>query len=86
MEDNELIRDIFQRLGGIEAKIDDVRSIRDKVNEAHTIATQALQLALRHEAKFEKLQDEANAQRRWLIATIASSALSLAGLIVSLVT
>lgn len=41
MNDN-LIRDIYERLGGIEAKLDDVRQIRNTANDADKKADLAI--------------------------------------------
>ncbi|EAZ87183.1 hypothetical protein BB14905_02225 [Bacillus sp. B14905] len=39
---DELIRNIYERLGGIEAKIDDIRDIRQTADNAKDIAEEAL--------------------------------------------
>lgn len=41
--DNELIRDIYERMGRMEAKLDDVRAIRETADEAKDIAQRAEQ-------------------------------------------
>jgi len=88
---DELIRDIYQRLGGIEAKIDDVKSIRLVADNAQATANRAEQKAdtnakdigdVREE--MAEAKKEANANKRWLIGTIITTALALAGLVASL--
>lgn len=90
---DELIRDIYQRLGGIEAKIDDVKSIRIVADNAQATANRAEQKSDTNAKNIEDIRGEmaetkkeANANKRWLIATIISTALTLAGLVVSLIT
>ncbi|MCL1701638.1 hemolysin XhlA family protein [Lysinibacillus sp. Bpr_S20] len=39
---DELVRNIYERLGGIEAKIDDIRDIRQTADNAKDIAEEAL--------------------------------------------
>lgn len=41
--DDDLIRDVYQRLGGIEAKIDDIKSIRLTAENAAVVANRAEQ-------------------------------------------
>ena len=84
MEDN-LERDIYHRLGGIEAKLDDVRAIRQTANDAEATATQALRMAESHEDELKEMRQEGNANRRWLIGTIAGSILSFISVIVAII-
>ena len=84
MEDN-LERDIYHRLGGIEAKLDDVRAIRQTANDAEATAAQALRMAESHEDELKEMRQEGNANRRWLIGTIAGSILSFVSVIVAII-
>jgi len=88
---DELIRDIYQRLGGIEAKIDDVKSIRIIADNAQTTANRAEQKSDNNAKVIEDIREEmaeakkeANGNKRWLIGTIITTALTLAGLAMSL--
>lgn len=88
---DELIRDIYQRLGGIEAKIDDVKSIRLVADNAQATANRAEQKADTNAKDIDDVREEmaeakkeANANKRWLIGTIITTALALAGLVASL--
>ena len=89
---DDLIRDIYQRLGGIEAKIDDVKSIRITADNAQAIANRAEQKSDTNAKDIEDIRDEiaetkkeANANKRWLIGTIITTVLALAGLITTIV-
>lgn len=79
IQDNDLVRDIYQKLGGIEAKIDDVRSIRDTANEANTTAKTALRMAESHEEEFKEMRKESAINRRWLIGLIVTVSISIVG-------
>lgn len=88
---DELIRDIYQRLGGIEAKIDDVKSIRITADNAQATAYRAEQKSDNNTKDIEGIREEmaetkkeANANKRWLIGTIITTVLTLAGLALSL--
>ncbi|ASN68113.1 hypothetical protein 8F11_78 [uncultured Caudovirales phage] len=80
-----LERDIYHRLGGIEAKIDDFRTVRETANQANATAKQALTLGQRNETEIKDMRTETSNNRRWLIATIAGSALSMASVIVAII-
>lgn len=54
MDDN-LTRDIYERLGGIEAKLDDVRQIRDTANRAEKEAEIAHRQSKVNSKDLEKL-------------------------------
>ena len=84
MEDS-LVRDIYQRLGGIEAKIDDFRTVRETANQASATADQALSLGQRNEAELKEMRTETNNNRRWLIGTIIGGVLSTASIIVAII-
>jgi len=43
--DENLVRDIYQRMGRMEAKIDDIRAIRETANEADKKASEALRMS-----------------------------------------
>ncbi|MGE7843959.1 hemolysin XhlA family protein [Lysinibacillus sp. NPDC093712] len=83
MEDS-LVRDIYQRLGGIEAKLDDVRAIRQTANIADATANQALRLAESHEEELKEMRAEASANRRWLIGTIIGGIFSTIGVVTTI--
>lgn len=84
MEDS-LVRDIYQRLGGIEAKIDDFRTVRETANQANATADQALTLGQRNEAELKEMRTETNANRRWLIGTIIAAAFSIVGVVTTVI-
>lgn len=84
MEDS-LVRDIYQRLGGIEAKIDDFRTVRETANQADATANQALRLAESHEDALKEMRSETNINRRWLIGTVIGGVLSTASLVVAII-
>lgn len=84
MEDS-LVRDIYQRLGGIEAKIDDFRTIRETANQASATAEQALTLGQRNEAELKDMRTETNNNRRWLIGTIITAAFSVVGVVTTII-
>ena len=85
MEDRSVILDVYQRLGGIEAKIDDFRAVRETANQANATADQALLLGKRNETAIDEMRTETNANRRWLIGTIAGSILSMASVIIAII-
>lgn len=78
---DELIRDIYQRLGGIEAKVDDIRAIRNTANDAHATAERALQVAERAEEAIEGIRTDQSNNRRWLIGLVVSTVFSILGVI-----
>lgn len=84
MEDS-LVRDIYQRLGGIEAKIDDFRTVRETANQADATANQALRLAESHEEALKEMRSETNNNRRWLIGTVVGGVLSTASIVVAII-
>lgn len=84
MEDS-LVRDIYQRLGGIEAKIDDFRTVRETANQADATANQALRLAESHEDALKEMRSETNNNRRWLIGTVITAAFSVVGVVTTVI-
>lgn len=90
-DEQSVLLDVYQRLGGIEAKIDDIKSIRITAENAKIIAQRAEHKADNNMQGIEKIREkmfetrkEAIANRRWLIGTVLTTALSLAGLLISL--
>lgn len=77
---DDLVRDVYERLGGIEAKLDDVRFIRDTANEAHRQAASAKHTALENEKDIERL----TATIKWAISLIAPAIVSLAVAVLSI--
>lgn len=84
-EDQSVLLDVYQRLGGIEAKIDDFRAVRETANQANATADQALTLGQRNETAINEMRTETSTNRRWLVATIAGSILSMASVIVAII-
>lgn len=85
MEDRSVILDVYQRLGGIEAKIDDFRTVRETANQADATANQALRLAESHEDALKEMRSETNNNRRWLIGTIITAAFSVVGVVTTVI-
>lgn len=83
--DDTLERDIYHRLGGIEAKIDDFRAVREIASQADATANQALQLSKRNEAEIQEMRTETSNNRRWLISAIVGGILSMASVIVAII-
>ena len=73
MED-DLIRDVYQRLGGIEAKIDDIKAIRTTAENAVTIANRAEQLAKTNDRSITNI----NANLKWGFGLIAAAVVPIA--------
>ena len=71
---DDLIRDIYQRLGGIEAKIDDVKSIRITADNAQATAQRAEQKSEANEKAISNL----SATLKWGLGIGASAIVSLA--------
>lgn len=84
-DDQSVLLDVYQRLGGIEAKIDDFRTIRETANQASATAEQALTLGQRNEAELKDMRTETNNNRRWLIGTVIGGVLSMASVIVAII-
>lgn len=62
----ELVRNIYERMGSMEAKIDDIRQIRDTSDKAHRIAEKALQASATNEKSIERNA----ASMRWSVGAI----------------
>lgn len=84
-DDQSVLLDVYQRLGGIEAKIDDFRTIRETANQASATAEQALTLGQRNEAELKDMRTETNNNRRWLIGTIITAAFSVVGVVTTII-
>lgn len=84
-DDQSVVRDVYQRLGGIEAKIDDFRTVRETANQANATADQALALGQRNEAEIKEMRTETNNNRRWLIGTIITAAFSIVGVVTTVI-
>jgi len=85
MNDQSVLLDVYERLGGIDAKIDDFRTIRETANRAEATAEQALSLSQRNEAELKDMRTETNNNRRWLIGTVIGGVLSMASVIVAII-
>lgn len=64
----DLTRDIYQRLGGIEAKLDDVRQIRDTANEAEKKA----ELAQKQSEENSRNIDKLSSTLKWAFGIIVT--------------
>lgn len=89
--DQSILLDVYQRLGGIEAKIDDMKSIRISVDSAQATAQRAEQKSDSNAKDIEDIREvmsetkkEATVNKRWLIGTIITTVLAVAGLAMSL--
>ena len=78
----ELTRDIYQRLGGIEAKLDDVRFIRDTANDAQKKAEMAQQTAEDNDKNLDNLTSTMKWAFGLIVPTIVSIAIAVITLIV----
>lgn len=85
-----ILLDVYQRLGGIEAKIDDVKSIRITADNAQTTAYRAEQKSENNAKDIEEIRKdivdsrkESEANKRWLIGMAVTTALTIVGLIAS---
>lgn len=83
-ETQSILLDVYQRLGGIEAKIDDVRQIRQTANEADAKAETALLLARQNDEELAEMRKDAVVNKRWLIGTIIGGVFSSASLIIAM--
>lgn len=84
-DDQSVLLDVYQRLGGIEAKIDDFRTIRETANQASATAEQALTLGQRNEAELKDMRAETSNNRRWLIGTIITVVFSVVGVVTTII-
>jgi len=80
MEDN-LVRDIYERLGGIEAKLDDVRQIRNTANEANRKADLALNKSQENNKNIESLANTI----KWGFGIVVTVVLPIAIAVLNLV-
>lgn len=78
--EEELVREVYERLGGIDAKLDDVRQIRDTANEAKRMADLAQHIADDNEKDLERL----GATIKWTISLVAPAVVSLAVAVISI--
>lgn len=74
---DDLVRDIYERLGGIQAKLDDVRAIRDTAEAAQLVAQEALLKAESNARAVEKLE----ATNKWAIGIMIPVVLFILGYI-----
>lgn len=86
-----ILLDVYQRLGGIEAKIDDMKSIRTTADQAQATANRAEQKADTNAKDIEDIREEMaeaqkenSANRRWLIGTIITTVSAVIGFIIAL--
>ncbi|WP_427110851.1 hypothetical protein [Lysinibacillus xylanilyticus] len=86
-----VLLDVYQRLGGIEAKIDDVKSIRVTADDAKSTAQRAEQKSDANGVDIKEIRSEIADSRkesannkRWLIGTIITTALTVVGLAISI--
>ena len=84
-DEQKIWLDVYQRLGGIEAKIDDVRQIRKTATEADAKADKALLLSEQNAEEIDGMKSEAVVQRRWLIGTVAGGVFSTASVIIAII-
>ncbi|WP_346234484.1 hemolysin XhlA family protein [Lysinibacillus telephonicus] len=77
----DLVRNIYERLGAIEAKIDDVRDIRLTAENAEDIATKALESTKSAHHRLDKID-----KIIWWVSTtvIGAVILALLGLIIKM--
>lgn len=87
-----VLLDVYQRLGGIEAKIDDVKSIRVTADDAKSTAQRAEQKSDANEKVIQEIRTdiadsrkESANNKRWLIGTIITTAVSIVGLILTII-
>jgi len=71
---DELIRDIYERLGSMEAKIDDVRTIRDTAHSADKKADKALQKSESNTRDIENI----TSTMKWAIGLLTSAVVPMA--------
>ena len=83
-DEQKIWLDVYQRLGGIEAKIDDVRQIRQTANEADAKADKALLLSEQNADEIGAMKSEATIQKRWLVGTVVGGVFSSASLIIAM--
>lgn len=70
----DILRDLYERMGRLEAKIDDVRSIREAADNAFRLAEKAIVKAENNESDINKL----SATLKWTTGTILAALIPLA--------
>lgn len=71
---DDLIRDIYERLGGIQAKLDDVRAIRETAHTADKKASEALSKSEENARNLASI----NATMKWAIGLLTSAVVPIA--------
>jgi len=69
----EILRDLYERMGRLEAKIDDVRSIRETADSAFRLAEKAMIKAEDNESDINKLASTL----KWTTGTILTALIPL---------
>ena len=69
----EILRDLYERMGRLEAKIDDVRSIRETADNAFRLAEKAMIKAEDNESDINKLASTL----KWTTGTILTALIPL---------
>ena len=69
----EILRDLYERMGRLEAKIDDVRSIRETADSAFRLAEKAMIKAEDNESDIDKLASTL----KWTTGTILTALIPL---------
>lgn len=87
MPDNQpnqsILLNVYERLGAIEAKVDDVRQIRQTADNADAKADRALLISEQNSESISEMQKEATAQKRWLVGTIIGGVFSTASVVIA---
>lgn len=78
-----ILLDVYQRLGAIESKVDDVRQIRQTADNADAKADRALLISEQNSESIVEMRKEAVAQKRWLIGTIVGGVFSTASVVIA---
>lgn len=69
----DILRDLYERMGRLEAKIDDVRSIREAADSAFRLAEKAMVKAEDNESDINKL----SSTLKWTTGTILTALIPL---------
>lgn len=64
----DILRDLYERMGRLEAKIDDIRSIRETADSAFRLAEKAIHMGEDNKNDIDKLSSTI----KWAIGTIAT--------------
>lgn len=90
-EEKSVLLDVYQRLGGIEAKIDDIKSIRQTADTAQATANRAEQKADTNAKDIEDIREEmaearkeADANKRWRIGLTITIVSAIVGTFIAL--